>query len=138
MRSRESLIRLKRFHLDEKRRQVTQIETMIADFRRMAEELQRQIDEEQNRVGIHDEAHFAYPTFAKAAAQRRDNLAASADELGGQLEAAQEELAEAFEDLKKVELLEERNADRDRESLAQKEQSELDGVAMQMHLRQQA
>jgi flagellar FliJ protein len=32
----ESLIRLRRFQVDEKRRQVAQIEAMIADFERMA------------------------------------------------------------------------------------------------------
>ena len=39
MKSRDSLIRLKRFHADEKRRQVAQMETMIAEFERMAREL---------------------------------------------------------------------------------------------------
>ncbi len=81
MKSRESVIRLKRFHVEEKRRQVAQIETMIAEFERMAKDLDDQIHAEQERSGIRDANHFAYPTFAKAATQRRDNLSASADEL---------------------------------------------------------
>ena len=85
MKSREGLIRLKRFQVDEKRRQVAQIETMIAEFERMAKDLDDQINAEQERSGIHDVAHFAYPTFAKAAMQRRDNLLASAKELRDQL-----------------------------------------------------
>src|SRR4029078_9157063 len=36
MKSRETLIRLKKFQVDEKRRRVAQIETMIAEFDRMA------------------------------------------------------------------------------------------------------
>ena len=79
MKSREGLIRLKRFHVEEKRRQVAQIETMIAEFERMAKELDDQIVAEQERSGIRDAGHFAYPTFAKAAMQRRDNLLASAE-----------------------------------------------------------
>ena len=35
----ESLIRLKKFQVDEKRRQVAQIEMMISDFERMASDL---------------------------------------------------------------------------------------------------
>ena len=35
MKSRETLIRLKKFQVDEKRRKVAQIESMIADFDRM-------------------------------------------------------------------------------------------------------
>ena len=96
----ESLIRLKKFQVDEKRRQVTQIEMMIADFERMASELDQQIEIEQQKTGISDVAHFAYSTFAKAAIARRDNLLASATDMRGQLEAAQDALAEAVEDLK--------------------------------------
>ena len=83
MKSRNSLIRLKRFQVDEKRRQVVQIEMMIAEFERMAAELDEQILAEQKRSGISDVAHFAYPTFAKAAMARRDNLMESANELRG-------------------------------------------------------
>jgi flagellar protein FliJ len=109
MKSRNSLIRLKRFQVDEKRRQVAQIEMMIAEFERMASELDDQILAEQKRVGIYDVNHFAYPTFAKAATQRRDNLLVSADELRSQLDAAQSQLAEAEEDMKKFELIEGRD-----------------------------
>ena len=63
----ESLIRLKKFQTDEKRRQVAQIEMMIADFERMASELDQQIEIEQTKTGISDVAHFAYWAFAKAA-----------------------------------------------------------------------
>ncbi len=128
MKSRESLIRLKRFQVDEKRRSVVQIETMIAEFDRMAGDLDRQIAQEQERVGIHDVTHFAYPTFAKAAMQRRDNLVASADELRQQLEQAQEELAEAVEELKRFELLDEREQERARGAIAAAEQVELDEI----------
>ncbi|MEI2385080.1 flagellar export protein FliJ [Breoghania sp. JC706] len=133
MKSRESIIRLKRFQVDDKRRQVSQIEAMIADFDRMAKELDDQILFEQERVGITDVAHFAYPTFAKAAMQRRDNLKASAEELHGQLERAQDELAEAVEELKKIELMEERDQEREREAAEEAEQAELDEIAGRNH-----
>ena len=62
MKSRETLIRLKKFQVDQKRRKVAQIEAMIAEFDRIAGELEREIKVEQDRAGIHDPAHFAYPT----------------------------------------------------------------------------
>jgi flagellar export protein FliJ len=129
MKSRETLIRLKRFQVEEKRRQVVQIETMIAEFERMANELDAQVQVEQNRSGIHDVAHFAYPTFAKAARTRRDNLMASANDLKGQLADARTALAEAFEDLKKVEILEERDREAERALVASREQAEMDRIA---------
>jgi len=108
MKSRETLIRLRKFQVDEKRRRVAQIESMVADFDRMAAQLDHEITAEQERSGIHDPANFAYPAYAKAAIGRRDNLKRSVDELKGQLEDAKTALAEAFEELKKVELAEEK------------------------------
>ena len=112
MKSRDALIRLKRFDVEEKRRKVADIEAMIGDFNHMAVDLDRQITIEQERAGISDVNHYAYPTFAKAAIQRRNNLAASAADLAARLAAARGELDEACEELKKIELLEERDAER--------------------------
>ena len=130
MKSRETLIRLRKFQVDEKRRRTVQIETMIADFERMCADLDREIKSEQDKTGIHDPAHFAYPTYAKAAKQRRENLQRSADELKSQLDDAQAALGEAFEELKKVELLDERDQARERAEHDAREQAELDSVGM--------
>jgi flagellar protein FliJ len=113
MKSRNTLIRSKRFQVDEKRRKVAQMEAMIADFQRMAADLEREILVEQERAGIHDPSHFAYPTYAKAAMARRENLKRSIDELISQLGDAKIELQESCEELKRVELLDERNQFRD-------------------------
>ena len=112
MKSRDAVIRLKRFEVDEKRRKVEEIESMIGEFNTMATDLDRQIAIEQERAGVSDVNHYAYPTFAKAAIQRRDNLANSVAGLEAKLAAARGELYEASEDLKKIELLQERDAER--------------------------
>ena len=134
MKSRETLIRLRRFEVDEKRQKVTDLETMISDFQQMAQDLDRQIEVEQERAGVSDINHFAYPTFAKAAVQRRDNLVASVDELQGKLDAAREELAGAYEELKKVELIEERDMERARAGRRKTEQAELDDLGGLAHM----
>ena len=130
MKSRETLIRLRKFQVDEKRRRVAQIESMVADFDRMAADLDREIATEQDRAGIHDPTHFAYPTYAKAAIARRDNLKRSADELKTQLEDARLALAEAFEELKKVELLDERDQARERAEENAREQADMDSIGL--------
>jgi flagellar protein FliJ len=114
MKSRNTLIRSKKFQVDEKRRKVAQMEAMIADFQRMAADLDREILAEQERAGIHDPSHFAYPTYAKAAMARRENLKRSIDELVAQLGDAKIELQDSCEELKRVELMDERNQFRDR------------------------
>jgi len=112
MKSREGLIRAKRFEVEEKRRQVAQIESMIAEFERMAQDLDDQVTAEQERSGIHDSSHFAYPTFAKAAIQRRDNLIASTTELRERRRIAESEFAGAVEALAKYEAIAERGQER--------------------------
>ena len=130
MKSRETLIRLRKFQVDEKRRKVAQIESMIAEFERMAADLDREIKAEQERAGIHDPAHFAYPTYAKAAMQRRENLVRSAEDLKVQLDDAKNALADAFEELKKVEMLDERDQMRERAEEAAREQADLDAIGL--------
>ena len=67
---------------------------------------------------------------AKAAISRRENLKRSADELKGQLNDAKDALSEAFEELKKVELLDERDQMRERAEAAAREQAELDAIGL--------
>ena len=109
MKSRDSLVRLKLFQVNEKRRQLLQLDMMIAEFDRMAADLDGQVAFEERKSGITDQTHFAYPTFAKAARQRRENLLVSQRDLKGQREGAAATLEEAEEELKKAEMLENRD-----------------------------
>ena len=108
MKARESLIRLKRFQVEERNRRVKQIEAMIADFERMAADLEREITTEEEKSGISDKSHFAYSTYARAAATRRENLLCSAEELRGQLDDARLLHQDAVEDLRALELRDDR------------------------------
>ena len=120
MKSRESFLRLKRFQVEDKKRQVAQIEAMIGEFDRMAKELNDQVLAEQERSGIHDAGHFAYPTFAKAAIQRRDNLSASERALKDKLAAAKAAFDEAVAELEKAEAIAERDLANDNKHAAHK------------------
>ncbi len=130
MKSRDHAIRLKSFQLDERRRRVAQIEAMIADFGRMAADLDREIATEEARSGISDPNHFAYPTYARAALTRRDNLKRSAGELREQLEHAKVQFEAAAEELSKAESLDgrERGGERAAEQARDKHGLDLAGV----------
>jgi flagellar export protein FliJ len=120
MKSRDTLIRLKRFQVEEKRRRVRQIELMSAEFTRMIGDLDREIVNEEKRAGISDPHHFAYPTYARAAGQRRDNLKRSIAELTAQQADAKSALDDALAELQKYESIEgrEKNAERTAEAAA--------------------
>jgi flagellar protein FliJ len=112
MKPRDTALRLRRFEAAEKARKVASIETMILDFDHMANDLSRQISAEEERTGVRDPAHFAYSTFAKAAALRRANLLTSVADLRSKLEAARQEHEDAVMELRKLEPIESRDADR--------------------------
>jgi flagellar export protein FliJ len=109
MKSRDTLVRLKRFQVEDKRRRLSQIEMMIAEFNRMAVELDREIAVEEQKSGVKDASHYAYSTYARAARTRRDNLLHSADELKGQLEEARLLFDQASDELAKAQVLEGRD-----------------------------
>ncbi|UXN04752.1 flagellar export protein FliJ [Bartonella sp. HY406] len=109
MKPRETIVRLKLFQVREKRRQITQLETMAFEFQRMANELETQIANEERKAGITDHNHFAYPTFAAAARQRRENLLNSANDLNIQKAAALIALQEAEAELAKAQAIEVRD-----------------------------
>lgn len=110
MKSRDSLVRLKAFQVTEKRRQLQQLQLMMSEFERMAKELENQISLEEKKAGISDASHFAYPTFAKAARQRADNLQDSIRELKVQQDAAELALELAEAEHAKAAALEERDS----------------------------
>ncbi|WP_457581249.1 flagellar export protein FliJ [Ensifer canadensis] len=109
MKARESLVRLKEFQVREKQRQLSQLQMMMAEFERMTKDLENQIVFEEKKSGISDSSHFAYPTFAKAARQRADNLQVSIRELKAQQDAAELALEEVQAEYAKAAALEERD-----------------------------
>lgn len=127
MKSRDTLVRLKRFQAEEKRRRVVQLNAMIAEFTRMANELDREIAQEERRANIDDPSHFAYPTYARAARGRRDNIMASVAELRGQLDDAEAQFKEAADEFAKAHSQEarDRGAERLIDVVADRRQSEL-------------
>jgi flagellar FliJ protein len=109
MRSNDTLLKLRRFEVNEKHQKVIEIETMIADFQRMIDDLSHQIEVEEETSRIRDVNHFSYPPYAKAARKRRDNLRSSIESLEAKAQEARADLAEAQEELRKTEMVEERS-----------------------------
>lgn len=82
----ERLRRSSEFEVTQNRWRANQIETMISAFDRMCVDLGQQIEAEEKRARISDPMHFAYPTYAKAARERRTNVQRSVDALRIELE----------------------------------------------------
>lgn len=108
MKSPDSATRAMRFEAEEKVRKVTDLEQMIREFEQVASDLERQIQAEEERTGVRDPAHYNYSTFARSAAQRRENLLASAAGLKASLEQAVRERDEFLEQMDRMSSVEQR------------------------------
>ena len=105
MRSRESLLRLNRFRVEDCRRQVADMDLMIQDLMRKHDDLDAHVKFEEQRTGVADINHVNYSMAAKSVRGRRDNILKTVDELRDQHESMIERLKEAEADLRKVEML---------------------------------
>lgn len=105
MRSKSTVLKLQRFKYEDHRRQVGEIETMIAEFRRKQDELDKQVEIEEQRTGVSDPSHFNYSLTAKSIRNRRDNLNKSIADLQEQCVEARARLEESAAELHKAEAL---------------------------------
>jgi flagellar FliJ protein len=105
MRSRESLLRLHRFRTEDIRRQVADMDLMIQDLMRKHDDLDAHVKAEEARTGINDPNNVNYSMAAKSVRSRRDNILRTVAELRDQHEAMKERLQDEQGELRKVELL---------------------------------
>ena len=110
MRSRESLLRLNKFRVEDARRQVADMDMMIQDLMRKHDDLDAHVKFEENRTGVTDPNNVNYSMAAKSVRGRRDNILKTVGELRDQQEASIEKLKEAEADLRKIEMLVEKEA----------------------------
>lgn len=105
MRSKSTVLKLQRFRYEERRRQVAEIESMIAEFQRKQDDLDKQVQIEEGRTGVCDPSHFNYSLTAKSIRNRRDNLSKSIVDLQQQRQEAIQRLEESTDELHKAEAL---------------------------------
>ena len=105
MRSRESLLRLNRFRVEDCRRQVADMDLMIQDLMRKHDDLDNHVKFEEQRTGVTDPNSVNYSMAAKSVRTRRDNILKTVGELRDQHETMIERLKDAEGDLRKIEML---------------------------------
>ncbi|MEA1942213.1 MAG: flagellar export protein FliJ [Pseudomonadota bacterium] len=134
-RSHEPLIRLARFKVEELQKQMAELDRSRQALIDQIERLEASVPEEQAVATESKEGFLAYGSYAQAVIKRKDNIRLSLDEVEVQAEALRNRLAEAFQELKKYELLEERRLAQAEKALRAAEQDELDEIAQVRHRR---
>ncbi len=134
----DTLIRLRRFRVDEMKRRMATLDGMKADAERKLADLEDSVARERQRAGDSDIGRLAFPSFLRSIESRRENLRATLKEIERERVTAQADLNSAFQDLKSLEFATEQQAKRAQEIEARRAQSRLDEMALVRHLRKHA
>tara|TARA_Y100001935_G_C17117978_1_gene414188 strand:- start:133 stop:546 length:414 start_codon:yes stop_codon:yes gene_type:complete len=131
----KKLIRFHRFQLDERRRGLRRLEEKLMEVDAEISEITTRIEEEkhfasENYEGNRDLNNFLSASFARIKQKRKDRELAL-----GQVEAAREEVREAFADVKKYEITESVGLQKELRETERRERNELDEVALNSHRR---
>jgi len=135
MKRTDTLLRLKRFRVDEMKRRIAAIHAMQADLERKLADLDDNVAREKQRAGDSDIGRLAFPSFLQSIETRRENLRTTLKEIDREHSVAQAELSGAFEDLKSLEVATEQQARRLSETQTRRAQASLDEMALMRHLR---
>lgn len=138
MKRADTLLRVKRFKVDELKRRMATLDAMKADLDRKLADLDESIARERQRANDSDIGRLAFPSFLRSIESRRENLRETLKEIERERAVAQNDLASAYQDLKAFELATEQQARRIEEAEARRAQTQLDEMALVRHLRKHA
>lgn len=132
-----TLIRLYQHRIDEKRKQIVQLENSADGVKRYLDSLQRDLDKQKAFVGGGTEI---WPTFEAYFTMNRKKFTQFTGNLNGleqQIQRQYLELGELFFELKRYDILEERRLEAEAAERNRKEQEFLDEVASVGHERKE-
>jgi len=138
MKRQESLVRLRRFRVDELKRRMATLDGMRADLEKKLSDLEESVARERQRAHDSDIGRLAFPSFLRSIDARRANLKATLKEIERERAEAQGALSAAYQDLKSLELAVEQQVKRAEEIEARRSQSRMDEMAIVRHLRKHA
>jgi flagellar export protein FliJ len=131
----DTLLRLKRFRVDEMKRRIAAIDAMRNDLERKLADLDDNVAREKQRAGDSDIGRLAFPSFLRSIDARRGNLRNTLKEIEREHASALLDLNNAFQDLKALEFATEQQAKRLAEIETRRAQTRMDEMALVRHLR---
>jgi flagellar export protein FliJ len=135
MKRRDTMLRLKRFRVDDLKRRMATLDEMKNDLDKKLVDLDESVTREKQRAHDSEIGRLAFPSFLQSIEVRRGNIRATMKELERERAAVQDELAAAYQDLKTFELAEQERERRIEEAQARAAQARMDEIAIVRHLR---
>jgi flagellar export protein FliJ len=135
MKRRDSLLRLKRFRVEDLKRRIATLDEMKTDLEKKLADLDDAVTRERNRANDSDIGRLAFPSFLQSIDVRRKNIRTTMADLERERSQQQNDLAAALQDLKTFEVAEEERVRRAAEAEDRAAQSRIDEMAIVRHLR---
>jgi len=133
----DSLIRLHRWQVDERRRHLADLDRLRDKLELDVQHLDAEERREQAAAAASPEAGYAYASYARTLMARRERLAQSIAEVDAEIAKARDALAEAFQETKRYEIAAANRAKQARLQEARRQQGELDEIAVQAYQRRE-
>jgi len=130
------MIRLHKWQLDERRRNLVELEKMREELVGKMRSLRDELAAEQKKVAEAPIVSITYGGYAQQVMARRENINSSITEIDVSIEKMKDQVADAFKELKKYEIVEQREREREVSERNQRQQNDLDELALNMHRRQ--
>ena len=130
-----SLVRVHTWALNEKQQTLAGLEELAEKIRKDLEGLEAEMLQEQSAATGSIEGTIAFPAFVAAALERRKKLRVSIANLDLGIEAAREEVREAYQEVKKYELARDNYQRREQDRISLRERNELDELGANLHRR---
>lgn len=135
----KNLIRLHEWNVDEKRRKLGELLRLQGELEDQMKQLEEDLVRQQRAAAADPTlAGLTYGAFAEQAIKRRENLQDSIDQMEFVIGHAQDELSEAYQELKKYEIVERNRQRRYELEQTRREQIMLDEIALNQHRRKRA
>ncbi len=138
MKKQDTLLRLRKFRVDEFKRRMGTLDGMKSDLEKKLADLEESVARERQRAGDTDIGRLAFPSFLKSIDVRREKLRETLKDIERERVSCQNELTDAYQDLKALEFAQEQQEKRLVEIEARRAQSRLDEMALVRHLRKHA
>ena len=110
MKQNDTMLRLKRFRIDEIQRRIASIDAMRAEIERNLTEMDENVAHEKKRAGNSSVGRLAFLSFLRSIEMRRENLRTTLKEIEPEYAAAQVHLSIAIDDLQSLEVAIEQKA----------------------------
>ncbi|MBS8275565.1 hypothetical protein DYI21_18390 [Thalassospira tepidiphila] len=127
----KTLVRMRKWALDEKQRELGEMLGVLGNLEAEKEALEQAVIAEQKVAAENPElAGFAYGGFANAVIAEREAIATMIAEQEEKIDVFRDEVADAFKELKTAEIAERNRVEAERAEEDKKEQDELDEIGM--------